>query len=250
MIGRLSGESKASAKSLPVEILCAEGGVNKKLKKLDKSYAVDTANQLYAYLARFLDYSFKKSLTIEQYIAGFHSRLDKIATLNLDNKLKVYLLLHQATFPQHHKNMIVGAASGSYDVMRLTASLLDAYIHTGPVASTMASRNTTTHPLLNEARQNNLQNERSDSNPQSSSVTPTFYTFKTSSAPSSNDGAILDSGACASVVGKNSLYKALNALNIKGIPDAKQILDYHRFGDHTDQHRTICVVPFPFKYTN
>lgn len=93
LVGRLSGEGKASAKNISVKKICADNGVDRLLKHLDKSYAIDAANQLDDDLERFLYYTWEKKKTVEQDIAEFHTRLDKIATLNIDNKLKGHLLL-------------------------------------------------------------------------------------------------------------------------------------------------------------
>ena len=61
IVGRLSGEPKASAKSLGTAIIAAEDGAQKILEKLDKSYSVDETDQLDIDLADFLDFTWKKN---------------------------------------------------------------------------------------------------------------------------------------------------------------------------------------------
>lgn len=43
--------------------------------------------------ADFLDYTWKKEVSVEHFISGFHIRVDKISELNLNDKLKGHLLL-------------------------------------------------------------------------------------------------------------------------------------------------------------
>lgn len=246
LVGRLSGEAKASAKSLSIDVICDNDGVEMILKRLDKSYAVDAANQLDSDLAVFLDYSWKKSSSVEQYIAGFHSRLDKIASLEIDEKLKGHLLLRQASLSSQEKNMLVGAASGSYDISKLTAAMRNAYINSPPTDSTMNSQGQVARTAQTDASRNSRRTDRSAPSQQNTPVRPTFYTFKTSTTIITSSGAVLDSGACASVVGKKTLDKTLISLGIQGIPDATPARDVHRFGNHPESHATLCAVKFPF----
>ena len=93
IIGRLHGEAKTAAKTLDTDKICGDGGVKLILERLDKAYAVDKANQLDSNLADFLDYTWRKEFSVEHFISGFHIRVDKLSTLNLDDKLKGHLLL-------------------------------------------------------------------------------------------------------------------------------------------------------------
>ena len=45
-LGRLSGEAKASGKTLPIETICSPEGVSRILEHLDKSCAVDETEKL------------------------------------------------------------------------------------------------------------------------------------------------------------------------------------------------------------
>lgn len=59
LVGRLSEESKASAKYISLKDICSDKGVYMLLNHLVKSYTMDAANQLYADLSGFLDYTWK-----------------------------------------------------------------------------------------------------------------------------------------------------------------------------------------------
>ncbi len=95
LVGRLTGEPNEAAKTLGIATITAADGVQKIMDHLDKSFAVDATNQLGFDLANFLDFTWKKQLSVEEFIAGFHTRLDKIASLNIDTKLKEHLLLRE-----------------------------------------------------------------------------------------------------------------------------------------------------------
>lgn len=64
---------------------------------------------------------------MDQYVAGFHSRLDKISTLEPDGNLKGHFLLRQASLSPFDCNLVVGAASGSYDVKDVGNALRNAF---------------------------------------------------------------------------------------------------------------------------
>ena len=123
----MSGEAKASAKTLSIENITVDTGIDNILERLDKSYLVDTADQLDLDLSAFLDFTWKSTMTVEEYVAGFHVRVDKIASHNLDEKIKGHLMLHQAGLDDQTRNMIVGAASGNYNVSSILAALRQAF---------------------------------------------------------------------------------------------------------------------------
>ena len=112
LIGRLSGEAKASAKSLGTQAIGGEDGAIKTLDHLEKSYGVDDVDQLRIDLASFFGFQWRSNMTIEEYIAGFHAHLDKLSELSLTDKLKGHLLLRQAGLDSRTRNVIVRSASG------------------------------------------------------------------------------------------------------------------------------------------
>lgn len=104
-LGRLSGESNTSVKTISIGTVCPENGVERLLENLDKSYAVATTNEVNTNLSSFLDHTCKLTKRIEKYIEGVQGRLDKISTLNLENKLKGNLLLRQGSLTVKFNNI-------------------------------------------------------------------------------------------------------------------------------------------------
>lgn len=123
IIGRLHHEAKAAAKTLSAENICGEDGTYLIVQRLDKAYEIGKTNGLDADLSGFLDYSSKTEISKEPFISTFHTRVDKIASLNLDEKLKGHLLLRQADLQYHDQHIFVGAPNGSYDVNQVSAAL-------------------------------------------------------------------------------------------------------------------------------
>lgn len=143
--------------------------------------------------------------------------------------------------------MVVVASSGCYDVINLTAAMRNAKIHTSRPESSMDSQ-------LNSARQvqtipprtnnNNRRAERTTQNSQPASTRPTFNTFKKSSHPATNAGAILDSGTCASFVGKNTLDKTLTDMETRQVPDSTPTNNNTALGiTRTAFHAVRCKIP-------
>ena len=135
IIGCLSGEAKTAAKTVSATDICGEEGVSKILERLDKAYAVDQTNRLDTDLAEFLDYTWRKELSVEHFISGFHTRVDKIAELNLSDKLKGHLLLRQADLETTERHVVIGAASGSYNVTDVSSALRNIYRNSPPNAA-------------------------------------------------------------------------------------------------------------------
>lgn len=209
--------------------ICSDEGVTKLLSHLDKYYAVDASNQLDADLADLLDYTWKKTMSVEQYIQGFHNRLDKIATLNLDKKLKGHLFLRQAALLPLDKNLLVGSASGIYDNMHLTSAMCNCFLNHIPMESTL----NTQIPRKDNNQPRVRRNDR-PTNQTPNHTHPiekmTFYTLKTTPEQDEFRGAVVDSGACASLVGKSTLGRALRTMGIGSVPDGVITNQQYRFG--------------------
>lgn len=60
-------------------------------------------------------------------------------------------------------------------------------------------------------------------------------------------GAILNSGACASVVGKVILDNTLKAMKLLDIPDGTIARESHQFGNHPEKDVTFFDVKYPFQ---
>lgn len=87
---------------------------------------------------------------------------------------------------------------------------------------------------------------KSQNNSESSIFTgarPVLFTYKTDSSTNNTSSAIVDSGACSSVVGKTTLDKNLKLLNL---PNGPFLREHHRFGDYSVNHKTLCSVKMPF----
>ena len=264
LIGRLSGEAKASAKTLGVRTISSENGANLILEHLDKSYGVDKVDQMDIDLASFLDFSWHGNMAIEQFIAGFHTRIDKIADLHIDEKLKGHLLLRAAGLDAHMRNIIVGSSAGNYDIKSISGALRQAFRNNSK-PSTMTSlggdkpQQSNTECTKNSARKSSYKVPSSSSNTrfesESDDQAPVFASFQNDKRPMtfslpnnpSTKGAILDSGACSSVVGKCTLDSAMRALKIDSVEDSNPKIPNHRFGCQSKPHPTLFAVLFPFR---
>ena len=74
---------------------------------------------------------------------------------------------------------------------------------------------------------------------------PTFLTFNTDTITEFR-GALVDSGACTSVVGNLTLDRAMRELNISKLDDARITTPVHHFGHHNEESRTLFAVRFRF----
>lgn len=250
IIGRLQGEAKTAAKTLSTEEICREGGASLILERLDKAYAIDKTNQLDHDLADFLDYTWNKEVSVEHFISGFHTRVDKISDLNLDDKLKGHLLLRQADLVQQERHVVIGAASGSYDVNRISASLRNIYRNGAPTESTQfIPEDDRPNPHGHRRRRGTRRGTVGGSSSGTPGTRPTFYSFRTSSKNVS-PRVIVDSGACSSVVGKNTLDKAMQTLNLEKVEDTDVKQKTHRFGNYSDNQPTIFAIKMPFHAKN
>ena len=269
MNGRLSGEAKAAVKTLGVDKICSDEGAMSILEQLDKLYGVDSADQLDMDLAEFLDFYWKQPMSIEEFIAGFHARLDKLSELNMNDKLKGHLLIRQAGLDRNNRNVIVGAAAGNYDVAKISNALRQAFRDNG--ASSLAhhasrgkggrgrgrggrggrwnnhrGRDSSDHENENKDDYNRGRSTFYSTNsiPQNP---PSLYTFNTKGVQTI-PGAIIDSGACSSVVGQDTLDAAMQQLGMTSLADANIKQMKHRFGDFEKEISTLCGVLFPFDH--
>lgn len=137
-------------------------------------------------------------------MSGFHSRFDMVANLNIDDIFKGFMLLRQAWLSIQDNNIIVGSASGNFDVVHLTAALRNSFRLNPPAESTMATHqpDKNQNPRDVKTDRNRHQNLRP---PSKGGSRHTFYTFKNDGAPRIPVGTVLDSGAFSSLVGKYTL---------------------------------------------
>lgn len=182
---------------------------------------------------------------MEHFISGIHTRIDKIAELNLNDKLKGHLLLRQEDLEHQERHVVIGEASGRYDVHKVSAALHNIYRNGEVVSATHLNnynRNGGNDEVKN-GRDNVESAENSDrdcygrergrnlgcgrgrgretrhiNGGQGQGPRPTFYSFNTASSKSI-PSAIIDTGACSSVVGKDTLERAMKSLDIKKVED-------------------------------
>lgn len=127
LIGRLHGEAKVSATTLSIEEVCSENGVERLLAHLDRSYGLDDNNWLNTHLSAFFNYSWSSELTVDQFIAGFNARLDRVACLKFNEFFKGHLLLSKSGLSPSDLNIFIAASAGSYEVRNLVVALRNAF---------------------------------------------------------------------------------------------------------------------------
>lgn len=252
IIGQLTGQAQVTAKTLPLSELTSESGVSSLLREMDKKFGLDTVTLLHNNISDFFDYNWDKSMSVEEFIVGFHSRLDKISKLDMNDELKGHLLLKQANLDNHDRNLVVGAAGGDYSLQALATSLRNAFRAEGfPAASMNTNRprpRSSFGSALNQNHSRSQSNYPKMSAPESSSPDggPTFYTFMSSDEVIDMPSAIVDSGSCCSVVGKETLDEAMQKLQISELKDEPIRQREHLFGPSTTPMKSICAVRVPF----
>ncbi len=254
LIGRLSGEAKASAKTLSVAVITGRDGADKILQHLDKSYAIDATDQLDIDLATFLDYSWKNHMPVEQFIAGFHSRLDRVASLNMDAKLKGHLLLRQAGLDMHTRNMIVGASSGKYDVPVFQTP------SARRIATTQSPRQWPHSPKMSLSsyvpfakKKGHIKKELFQAHPPRKGIISGKGTKRCilhlSHVKYGPFMPCYSGFRCLHICcGKDTLDLAMKQLGLDNVGDASPKLQYHRFGNYEENQKSLFAVLFPFEF--
>ena len=79
IIGRLYGEARLSARTIDIKDITSQDSVEYMLDQLDKSYGLIKTDLIDLDLADFIIYTWNSKLTIEKFIAGFYTRLEKIS---------------------------------------------------------------------------------------------------------------------------------------------------------------------------
>lgn len=134
IVGHLHEEAKIPKRPLQPKVRM-EGSLGVIPERLDKAYAVGRTNQLDAVLADFLDYIWREELRAGHFISGFRIRDEIITSRILDENLKGNFLLCQADLHYHEIHVVIGTASGSYDVTQISATLRNIYSNTAPTSS-------------------------------------------------------------------------------------------------------------------
>ena len=201
---RLRGETKSAARFLGADTIGAKDRAMRVTIHLRKRYGIDAIDQLHIDTACFFDFHWKPNMSIEKYIAGFNACLDKLLDFSVSDKIKGQLLLHQADLDSNPRNIIVGSESGCYEIGRISNSVRQAFrnsvMEEGDVNIVAIKNSNNRRYYGNHAGGN--ENRRSEPG------RSIFYTYKTSKSDSI-PSAIIDSGACTSVVGKETLDLAI-----------------------------------------
>lgn len=79
-------------------------------------------------------------MSLEQYLAVFYNKVDKTAVLIVDSKLRGRRLLHQSSLELEDRNIVVGAAAGSYDIIHLETSIGNFVWIQEPIDSSMRTQ--------------------------------------------------------------------------------------------------------------
>lgn len=155
--------------------------------------------------------------------------------------------------------MIVGAASGFYTVTTISAALWQACKNTADRPTMFTAKkdiqcgycrkkghveNDCFKKKRDQARKYTGRRAQGGPSNDSDGGMQVFYTYNTGAKD--NCRALIDSGACGSVVGKETLDKAMNDLDLTSIENCTPKKEYHRFGNHAEQQKAICAVAFPF----
>lgn len=249
VVGRLPDKAQVNAKTLSVERLISPERLKKPFEELSKKFGLDKTSLLHKHVSEFFDFIWDRYDSVDDFVIGFHSPLHKISSLRLHEKSKGHILLRQANLNPHDRNIVVGSAGGNYSLQAVTTALRNAYRTEGLPATSMASSS------VRAPRRNGVRRERrwgfGRSSPSSNyqdyqDEPPLFYGFVSEQGSNEQPGAILDSGACASVAGKATLDAAMRSLGIPELKDELVGQQEHRFGTFDKAQKTLCAVRVPF----
>lgn len=96
------------------------------LAQLDKSYVINKLSQLDFDISTVLNYMWDKNLRVEEFIAGYYTRHDKIMELEFLPIVQGNMMLIHAKLDHNEQNMIVDQASGDYNLNRIFSALRSA----------------------------------------------------------------------------------------------------------------------------
>lgn len=250
IINQLTEQAQVTAKTLIRSELTSEAGVTCLLCEIDKKFSHDTIALLHKNISNFFDYQFDKSLLVKEFVAVFHSRLDKIRNLDMNGELEGYLLLKQANLDSHHRNLVVGAAAGDYSFQALATSFKNTFRLEGISPALINTTQSRGHPFFISATNNSGNRARRNfgvkvDSRMSLSDSHMFYTYLNTNNLNDVSSAIIDSGSCGSVVGRETLDEAMRQLDIDELK-AEQICQRKHCSDPSNNPmKKICAVRVP-----
>lgn len=182
----------------------------------------------------FFGYAWDKTMSVDEFVVGFHSRLDKVNKLNLNEEHKDNLLQKKANLDALDRNIIIRLSGRGYSLQVLLASLRNAYRQEGLPSSSM-----NTVRRRGSRLQFNCRPQTSTNNSNSETL---FYTYVWSQNQNAAPSAIVHSGTCASGEGKVALHHAMDPLSIRELADDKIIQLEHQLGPSDEPRKTLCTV--------
>lgn len=202
---------------------------------MDENFGLHSVTLLHNNISVFFDYNLDREMSVKEFIVGFHSRFEKISKLDMTDELEGQLLLTQASLKSHERNLVVGTAGGYYSLQALATSSWNAFRPRGFSPLSMNSSETSRHyqSLLRPIQKKNRSNQKNATTLEPGSTPdppPLFLTFLISDDAIEAPSTITESGACATVVGKDTLNKAMPKHGINELNDENICQREHRFG--------------------
>lgn len=218
---------------------------------MDKIFGLYTVTLSHNNISDFFDYNWDHTMSVEEFVVGFNSRLDRISKLDMNDELKRHLLLKQANLDSHDRTLVVGAAGGDYSLQILATSLRNAFRTTRlPPASMNCNPPRLRYPspiLRNSGSGRASRNHGSNSSPgEQSARGPMFYTYMSVDNANDTTGVINDLGLCCSIVGNVTLDRAIRKLGLDKLNEEESCEQKHHFGPFNNPMKTICAVRIPF----
>lgn len=244
IIGQLTGQAKVTRKTLPLAYLTAESGVISLLPEIYKKFGLDTVTLLHNNISDFFDYSWDETMSVDEFVVGFHSRLENVRKMDMNDELKGYHILKQANLDGHDRNLVVGGAGGDYPLQPLGTSLKNAFrteCLTAVSMNTNRPRYRHSSPAMASLRKSRgigSQIARFGANP-SFSNSPLLYTNMSLDKESNVTRGIIDSGPCCSVVGRETLDSAVHELGIDELKDENICQQEHLLGPLEQTHENL-----------
>lgn len=81
---------------------------------MDKNFGVDAVTLLHKNISNVFDDSWDRDLSLEKFVEGCHSRLDKISKLDMSSVLNGHLLQKHANRNSYDRNLVIDAAEGAH----------------------------------------------------------------------------------------------------------------------------------------
>lgn len=93
IIGQPALQAQIFANTLLLVKLASESGLTSLILEMDKKFDQDTVTPLHNNISTIFDYNWDHTLSVEEFVAGFHIRLVKTSKLDMNEEHKVRLLL-------------------------------------------------------------------------------------------------------------------------------------------------------------